>query len=255
MTSVQRLDVNKLTGPQKAAVFLLCMGEDFSSKIFRNMDEDEVGKLASKMAEIQHVPPDVVSKVMREFAEAMADDQVIVRGDTFLKTLTDLGLDEERAEAIRREIDKGKKDYPFNYLETMETSDIISLIRGEHPQTIAMILVHLKASKGAEVLSGLPSDMQAGLAMRIAEIDRVPQEVVLEVDDALRKALTGRGGSGAGKKIGGIAALADILNETDKETEENVLSSLEEEREEVAEDHGQDTAADEALPCLVGRQL
>ena len=236
MTSVHRLDVNKLTGPQKAAVFLLCMGEDFSSKIFRNMDEDEVGKLASKMAEIQHVPPDVVSKVMREFAEAMADDQVIVRGDTFLKTLTDLGLDEERAEAIRREIDKGKKDYPFNYLETMETSDIINLIHGEHPQTIAMILVHLKPSKGAEVLSGLPSDMQAGLAMRIAEIDRVPQEVVLEVDDALRKALTGRGGSGGGKKIGGIAALADILNETDKETEENVLSSLEEEREEVAEE-------------------
>ncbi len=236
MTTAQRLDANKLTGPQKAAVFLLCMGEDFSSKIFRNMDEEEVGKIASKMAEIQHVPPDVVTRVMSEFTDAMGNEQVVVGGDTFLKTLTDLGLDEERAKAIQKEIDKGKKDYPFNYLEGMETNDIINLIHGEHPQTIAMILVHLKPGKGAEVLSGLPSDMQTGLAMRIAEIDRVPRQVVQEVDDALRKALTGRGGSSGGKKIGGVSALADILNEIDKETEENVLSNLEEEREEIAEE-------------------
>ena len=236
MSTAQDLDPNKLTGPQKAAVFLLCMGEKFSSTIFKNMDEEEVGKLASKMAEIQHVPPDVVSRVLNEFSDAMGSDQIIVRGDTFLKTLTDLGLDKERAETIQREIDRGKKDYPFNYLENMEPSDIISLIQGEHPQTIAMILVHLKPGKGAKVLSNLPAEMQAGLAMRIAEIDRIPREVVREVDDALRKVLTGRSGSAGGKKVGGVAALADILNEIDKETEENVLSSLEEEREEVAEE-------------------
>ncbi len=233
--AVQVLDAEKLTGPQKAAVFLMLMGEEFSSQIFKKMDEDEIGKLASKMAEIQHVPPAVMTKVITEFANGMKDDQVVVGGEAFLKTLTDHGLDDERAKAIQKEIDKGKKDTPFNYLKGMETQDIINIISGEHPQTIALILVYLKPRRAAEILSGLPKEIQANLALRIADIDRVPGEVVKEVDDALRKELTGRSSSGGGKKMGGINCLADILNEVNKETEENVLSTMEEERGEIAE--------------------
>jgi len=232
----QVLDVEKLTGSQKAAVFLLLMGEEFSSQIFKKMDENEIGKLASKMAEIQHVPPAVMTKVITEFADGMEDDRVMVKGDTFLKTLTDLGLDDVRAKAIYKEIDRGKKDTPFNYLDGMEAKDIINIISGEHPQTIALILVYLKPRRAAEVLSGLPKETQTTLATRIAEIDRVPGEVVKEVDDALRKELTGRSGSGSGKKMGGISCLADILNEVDKETEENVLSTMEEERGDIVEE-------------------
>ncbi len=232
----QVLDAEKLTGAQKVAVFLLLMGEEFSSQIFKKMDEDEIGKLASKMAEIQHVPPAVMTKVITEFADGMEDDRVMVKGDMFLKTLTDLGLDDERTKAIHKEIDRGKKDTPFNYLDGMETKDIINIISGEHPQTIALILVYLKPRRAAEVLSGLPKEMQTTLATRIAEIDRVPEEVIKEVDDALRKELTGRSGSDGGKKMGGISCLADILNEVDKETEENVLSTMEEEKGEIAEE-------------------
>ncbi|MBW2196186.1 MAG: flagellar motor switch protein FliG, partial [Deltaproteobacteria bacterium] len=231
----QVLDLEKLTGPQKAAVFLLLMGEEFSSQIFKKMDEDEIGKLASKMAQIQHVPPAVMTQVITEFADGMEDDRVMVKGDIFLKTLTDLGLDDVRAKAIYKEIDRGKKDTPFNYLDGMEAKDIINIVSGEHPQTIALILVYLKPRRAAEVLSGLPKEMQTTLAMRIAEIDRVPGEVVKEVDDALRKELTGRSGSGSGK-MGGISCLADILNEVDKETEENVLSTMEEERGDIVEE-------------------
>lgn len=231
----ETLDANKLTGPQKAAVFLLLMGENYTAQIFEKLDEDEVSKLASSMSEIQYVGPDVMTRVMKEFIEGVQTNQVVVKGDSFLKTLMDLGMNEDKAAAVYREIEKGKKDVPFNYLEAMDTKDIIHIIKGEHPQTIALILVHLKPERAAEILGELPKELQTALALRIAEINRVPQEVVKEMDDALRRELTVRGDSRAAKKLGGVGVLADILNEVNRETEENVLSSIEEERTEIAD--------------------
>jgi flagellar motor switch protein FliG len=231
----ETLDANKLTGPQKAAVFLLLMGENYTAQIFEKLDEDEVSKLASSMSEIQYVGPDVMTRVMKEFIEGVQTNQVVVKGDSFLKTLMDLGMNEDKAAAVYREIEKGKKDVPFNYLEAMDTKDIIHIIKGEHPQTIALILVHLKPERAAEILGELPKELQTALALRIAEINRVPQEVVKEMDDALRRELTVRGDSRAAKKLGGVGVLADILNEVNRETEENVLSSIEEERSEIAD--------------------
>ncbi|MBW2108436.1 MAG: flagellar motor switch protein FliG [Deltaproteobacteria bacterium] len=232
----ETLDPNNLSGPQKAAVFLLMMGEQFTAEMFKKMNEEEVSKLASNMSEIQYVAPDVMRKVMEEFLAGLQNHQVVVQGDTFLKTLMDLGMDEEKAAAVYREIEKGKKDVPFNYLDGIDTKEIANIIKGEHPQTIALILVHLKPSRAAEILNEMPKEMQSVLAMRIAEINRVPHEVVKEVDDALRKELTVRGDSRSAKKLGGVGVLADILNEVNKETEENVLTAIEEERAEVAEE-------------------
>jgi len=230
------LDSGNLTGPQKAAVFLLLMGEEFTARMFKKFDEDEVGRLASQMSEIEYVPPEVMKKVMSDFSRDLSTNQLVVKGGAFLKTLTELGIDEDKAAAIYKAIEKGRGDIPFNYFDAMDPKDIVSVIRGEHPQTIALILVHMKPIRAAEILSGLPKELQSTLAMRVAEIGRIPAGVVQEVDDALRKELTGRRGSGGGKKMGGVAALADILNEVDKETEDNVISAMEEERAEVAEE-------------------
>ncbi|MBE9580167.1 MAG: flagellar motor switch protein FliG [Proteobacteria bacterium] len=236
MAQSDTLDARQLTGPQKAAVFLMIMGEKFTSEMLKKMDEEEVGTLASHMSVIEYVPPDVMRNVLTEFADNIETNQLVIKGDAFLKTLMDLGLDKEKADTIYKEIERGKKNAPFNYLEAMDTKDLINLIKGEHPQTIALILVHLSSGRAAEILNSLPSETQGNLAMRIAEINRVPKEVIKEVDDALRKELVSRGDAEGGKKIGGVGALADMLNEVDRETEENVLSAIEEERAEIADE-------------------
>lgn len=230
------LDSKKLTGPQKAAVLLLLMGEKFTSEIFKKMDEDEIRIVAAHMADINYVAPEVTKAVMTEFVQGVETNQLVIQGDVFLKTLMDLGMEEDKAAAVYREIEKGKKNVPFNYLEQMDTKDIINQIKGEHPQTIALILVHLKSARAAEILAGMPKEMQSVLALRVAEINRLPQEVVKEVDEALRKEMTVRGDTCGGKKLGGVAALADMLNSVDKDTEENVLSAIQEARPEIAEE-------------------
>jgi flagellar motor switch protein FliG len=234
--AVEAHGTGKMTGPEKAAVFLLMMGERFTAEVFGKMDDEEIGLLASSMSEIDYVAPETMNKVMKEFTNSVQSNQLVIKGDAFLKTLMDLGMDEQKAATVYREIEKGKKNVPFNYLEGMDTKDIVSIVKMEHPQTIALILVHLKPERAAEILCELPKELQVILSIRIAEISRVPQEVVKEVDDALRKELTVRSGAGrGGKKLGGVTVLADILNEVNRETEDNVMSAFEEQWVEVAE--------------------
>jgi flagellar motor switch protein FliG len=232
----QQLDARKLTGPQKAAVFLLMMGEEFASEMFKKMEEDEIGQIASEMSEIEHVPPDVIRKVMKEFVGKIESNQMVVQGETFLKTLIQLGLDKERAGTIHKELEKGRRYSPFNYLEGMDVDPLVGFIRGEHPQTIALILAHVSPPKAAEILVGLPPEIQASVAMRIADITKVPTETVRELDLALEKEVFSLGTSSKAKKVGGVNALADILNEVDRETEQNVMTAIEEEKADVAEE-------------------
>ncbi|NVM57373.1 MAG: flagellar motor switch protein FliG [Desulfobacterales bacterium] len=230
------LDPKRMTGAQKAAIFLMMMGEDYTSQILGKLEEDEISKLALHMSEIKYVPPEILSKVMKEFMEEVETNQLMVEGESFLKALVDSGLDREKASAIYKEIEKTKKHIPFSYLEGMDTSAIISIIKGEHPQTMALILSHLRPQRAAEILSGLPKETQPAVAMRVAELGHVPTEIINELDQILQKELFSLGKSGSRRKIGGINVLADILNEVDRETEQNVLTSIEEEESGIADE-------------------
>lgn len=229
-------DLKTLTGPQKAAIFLLMMGEAFTSKVFKTLDQDDIRSLAAYMSTIQYVPQDVLVKVMNDFLKGVGTPQMVVQGKAFLKSLVDSGLDEDRAKAIYNEIRKGRKNAPFSYLEEMDAEVLAGMIQGEHPQTIALIIVHLRAQVAGDILKKLPKDVQSAVARRVAEIGKVPVEVVHEIDDALQISLMERGGSKGNKDLGGAASIASILNEVDRETEESVLSTIEEEKPELAEE-------------------
>ncbi|NVM22127.1 MAG: flagellar motor switch protein FliG [Desulfobacterales bacterium] len=230
------LDPKKITGPQKAAIFLMMMGEEYTAQVIEKLDEDEVGKLALHMSEIKYIAPDVLGRVMKEYVDEVETDRLMIEGEAFLKALIDSGLDREKANAIYREIEKSRKNIPFSYLEGMDSNTLISFMKGEHPQTIALILSHLRSQRAAEILGGLPRDIQPVVAVRIAEISQVPAEVVTELDQTLQRELFSLGDSRSRRKIGGVSVLADILNEVDRDTEQNVLSSIEEERSEMADE-------------------
>ncbi len=234
----ETLDSRKLSGPQKAAIFLMMMGEEYTSEMLRRMEEDEIGQIAAQMSAMDEmaIGPDVMRQVVVEFVEKIESNQLMVQGETFLKTLVQLGMDQERANAIYKELDKGKSDTPFTYLEGLDMNSLVGFIKGEHPQTIALILAHMRPQRAAEILVGLPPETQTSVAIRVAEINQVPTEVIKELDQTLEKEILSLGDTTRTKKVGGVAALADILNEVDKETEDNVLNIMEEERSEVAEE-------------------
>ena len=230
------LDKNELTGPIKAAIFLMIMGESWTSDFFKKLTDPEIRKVAEYMAEIRYVPPDILTMVMEEFLDNVeADDQLMIEGGSFLKNVVEGSFDAGKADALYQELEEDKQNIPFTYFDRMDAKMMIDFIKGEHPQTIALILAHLKPPKAAAVLMGLPKNIQGSISMRIAKMKQVPLEVVKEVDQAIEKEIIGFGSS-MSREIGGLDAVVNILNEVDGSTEDNVLSWLEEEKAEMAEE-------------------
>lgn len=224
----KKLDPQKLTGPEKAAVFLLGMGEEDATTIFKQMTDEEIRRAASTMAEIETIPAEVLDAVMRQFVTDFQDkSRLVVKGDAFLKTVIGNSLDREKAQAIFKEIENRKRDLPFVWSRDVDAAALAGHIKGEHPQTIAMILSHLPPEIASEVLTAMPDEKKGDIAIRIAQLGQVPEDIVRDVDDTLRLELGKL--SGGGTEVGGLQALVQILSQVDKSTEDIVMESIEEE--------------------------
>ncbi|MFW6388609.1 MAG: flagellar motor switch protein FliG, partial [Desulfohalobiaceae bacterium] len=123
---------------------------------------------------------------------------------------------------------------PFKDLENFSPNLMAQLLSSEHPQTLALILGHLSPGKAAELIQLLPSGVRAEVMMRLAKLESVPLDMLYEVDNVLQEQLKAMGGEG--QKVGGVQSVAEILNAVDRSTEEEVLSDIEEESAQMAED-------------------
>lgn len=229
-----RNDLRKMTGPQKVAVFLLTAGEEYSSEVFKKMTEEEIRKVAAAMAEIDEIPSDVISAVIEEFISHFKKEHIIVQSDMFIKNVIDKSLDEEKAKSIYREIEDKKLDLPFVWSRNVTTGALTDYLGGEHPQTIAMILAHMPPEVSAEVLMAMPDEKKGDLAIRIAQLGQIPEDIVREVEHALKDGLSDT--RSIGNKAGGIQTLVEIMNNVDRATEDCIMGMIEEENEEMAND-------------------
>ena len=228
-----KLDPQKLTGPQKAAVFLLAMGEEFASAVFRKMTENEIKKVAGVMAEIRHIPGEVLTAVSEAFVDGYRqEDQVLVLGDGFIQEAIAQALDPKTAEAIVSHIREKKQEMPFKWSREVDREALAQRIKNEHPQTIAMILSYLPPEISAEILMSVPDEQKGDIALRIANLGQVPSEVVKAVDQALQSDLSNLDNAAAA--AGGLEKLVQILGDVDRATEDTVLESIEDERSELA---------------------
>ena len=229
-----KLSADKLSGPQKAAILFLTMGEEYSTALFKNMDEASIKKIGKYMSEITHIPSDVLSKVMDEFLiNFNSDSDVVISGEDFLKQVVNKSLDKEKAREVFKVIGEKGSSVPFSDLAYIPVENLISIIQGEHPQTIALILSYLPYEKAAEVLKSLPEELKIDIALRIVQIGQVDVEIVNELDKVIKNELSKIGG--ATRKCDGIETLANILNQVDGVTEESVLSHIESEDGDLAD--------------------
>lgn len=229
-------DVSSLTGPQKAAIFLLSMGEQFTAQIFGKLDDDEIKKLGRAMSRLEGTPPDVVKDVLNEFSELMSSPMEIkVKGEKFVKKIIAQSVDESRAENILDEIGSELGPTPFENLKDLDSRVLANFIQHEHPQTIALILAHMDPGKAAEIISEFPENLQTDILMRIANLETVPHSVISEIESVLDEEVNALG-TVETRKLGGPNTVAEILNHVDHATENNILSKIEEDRLELAND-------------------
>ncbi len=229
-------DSDGLSGPQKAAILLLTMGEDFTADIFRQLDDNEIKELGRAMSRIQNVTPKLVQTVFGEFVdEVTSPTDLRIKGDTFLKSTISKAITNDRAEGLLEDIQSESGPVPFASLRGVDAKVLGNFIRNEHPQTIALILAHLDPDKSALILTEFPEQLQMDVVMRVAELDTVPHQVVEEIEEVLKEEITALGTVGT-QKLGGAQTVAEMLNQVDQATENAILSKIEEDKMELAND-------------------
>ncbi|HUX21857.1 MAG TPA: flagellar motor switch protein FliG [Spirochaetia bacterium] len=225
-----------LTGRQKAAIFLVTLGSEISSEIFKHLREDEIEALTFEIARLDTIEAIDRDAVLMEFKELMmAQDFISTGGIDYARELLEKSLGSQKAVDIINRLTSSLQVRPFDFIRRTDPAHLLNFIQQEHPQTIALILAYLEPQKASVILGSLPHEIQSDVAKRIATMDRTDPNVLREVERVLEKKLSTLSSEDY-TAAGGVENIVEILNMVDRSTEKTIIESLEEEDPELAEE-------------------
>ncbi|MBF0233658.1 MAG: flagellar motor switch protein FliG [Desulfamplus sp.] len=235
MAKAGKIDPAKMNGAQKSAVFLIAMGEDYASNIFSTMNESQMSSIALEMSRIDEITPEMLEVVSKDFVVKFEGElKMLIEGESFLRQVVTKSLPGDRAHAVLEDLARKRRAKPFIWSKDVNIGTLAGYIVGEHPQTIAMILAHMPAEISSEILMAVPDDKKGDIALRIAKLGQISEDVVRDVDEALKMELSGAVGPGG--KVGGVGVLVNIINGVDKATEDIIMEQVEEDSQDMADD-------------------
>lgn len=238
MTATSTADVLRdLTGPQKSAVLLMSMGTERAAMVLRQMRESEITEIMAEVARLSDVEPEVVDAVMEEFdITARARRHIALGGVDVARELLEASLGPAKSEEIFERLSVAFISAPFEFIRRIDSRMVLSFIRDEHPQTIALVLAHMNPDSAAMVLSGLPEDIQRDVAVRVATMDRTSPDIIAAVEHALEKRLSSVAQQSDLSSAGGINSLVDLLNRSDRATERLIFEGLDDHDSSLADE-------------------
>jgi len=228
-------DLESLSGPRKAAIFLAALGADVSAKIFRNLEEEEIEALSTEISKLPDVDEAVTSAVLKEFFEMALTQQYITSGGlTYATEILDKALGRHRSSEILARLQAASQPPRFAAVKKADPNQLASVLRREHPQTVALILANLEPELGAAILAGLPPESRGEVVLRVATIDKTSPEIVKQIEQVLEKQVSA--GFASGVSYGsGTETVAEVLNRVDPTTQKDILAHLDESSPDLAE--------------------
>ena len=234
--SKKQKDIKSLNGRQKAAIFLVAVGEEISAKIMEQMREDEIEKLVFEIARTETVESELKEAVLQEFQDLMAAQNFITTGGIdYARGLLEKSLGSQKAIEVINRLTSSLQVRPFDFIRRTDPAHLLNFIQQEHPQTIALILAYLEPQKASVILQNLPDEIQSDVARRIATMDRTSPDVLREVERVLEKKLSTLSSEDY-TAAGGVESIVEILNLVDRSSEKSIIESLEEDDPDLAEE-------------------
>ena len=204
---------HKLSGPERAAILMMSLGEEDASQILKHMGPKEVQKLGEAMASVSDVTREQMGQVLGDFNETLGTQTALgVGSEDYLRRVLVNALGEDKASGLIDRILLGSSSKGLEALKWMEPRAVAEIVRLEHPQIIAIVLSYLDSDQAAEVLALLPENMRADILMRIASLDGIQPSALQELDDILDKQFSGTSGNLKSSSVGGTKTAANILN-------------------------------------------
>lgn len=228
-----------LSGTQKAALVLIQLGKEQAAKVMARMSESEIEELTTEMARMERVDPTMAGQVLEEFHTASLGGRGFAGrgGMAYVQEILEATLGREKAADVMERLASSMQGQPFEFLQHADARQVVSLLNGEHPQTIALVLAHLRAEHASAIMTGLPPAVQADVAHRIALMERAAPDVVQVVAESLQaRASTVLTTAAEYAAVGGVQPLVEIINRADPGTEKLILEGLESLDQELAEE-------------------
>lgn len=223
------------SGSRKSAILLMALGEDRAAAVLSALDQTEVEALGVAMTKLSQVSKEELAEVMAEFrAETEQLSALHLDSGGYVRAVLQKALGTEQAsglleEILRAEMPRGG----ISRLNRLESNEVVELVRDEHPQIIATLLVHLDRLKAAEILEGLPARLRTDVVLRVATFGGVQPTALKELTEVLSETLSGDGLKRS--RLGGVRTAAEIVNLMSTAQEEEVLEQVRDTDEALAQ--------------------
>jgi flagellar motor switch protein FliG len=222
-------------GIHDSALLLLSIGEEAAAEVMKHLAPKEVQKIGEAMTKMQGVTRDRVEHVLATFNEHAAGQTAIgTDNDGYIRDVLTRALGEDRAGFILDRILQGSDSSGIESLKWMDAGSVAELVKNEHPQIIASILVHLERDQASDVLGHLVERLRNDVLLRIATLDGIQPNALRELNDVLGKLMTG-GEHLKKAPLGGVRAAAEILNFMGATQETVVIEAVREYDAELAQ--------------------
>jgi flagellar motor switch protein FliG len=218
-------DYNRLTGPDKAAIIMLAVGEEQVGQIFSRLDIDEIKEISQIMSVLGSVDSEVVERILKEYTEQMSSAGGIVGSYDTTEKLLNRFLDDERVEAIMDEIRGPAGRTVWDKLGNVNEAVLASYLKNEYPQTVAVVLSRIRPDHAARVLANLPDDFAIEVVMRMLRMEVVQKDILADVEKTLRAEFMSN--LARTNRRDNHEVMAEIFNFFDRNTEGRFLNMLE----------------------------
>ena len=234
-TSSPGYDVSKLEGVEKAAILLLSLSEEDAAQILKHLEPKQVQKLGTAMASMEDMTQNKITAVHKHFIEEIQNYSTIgFQSQEFVRKALTAALGEDKAANLIDQILMGGGAKGLDSLKWMDSKQVASIIRNEHPQIQTIVLSYLDAEQSAEIIAQFPEKVRLDLMMRIANLEEVQPAALQELNEIMEKQFAGQAGAQAAK-MGGLKSAADIMNYLDTNIEGQLMDAIREQDEEMSQ--------------------
>jgi flagellar motor switch protein FliG len=223
----------KMTGPQKAATFMLAVGEEHASKLFAMMHEDEIRDISQAMASLGTVSASAVEDLAREFTDSIGQTGNLVGTWETTERMLLRTLPRDRVSQIMEEIRGPAGRTMWDKLGNVNEAVLANYLKNEYPQTVAVVLTKVKAEHAARVLSMLPESFAMEVVMRMLRMESVQKEALEGVEKTLKAEFMSN--LARAQRRDAHEMMAEIFNNLDRQSESRILAALEERNRDAAE--------------------
>lgn len=224
----------EITGVQKAALLMIALNVENASAVFKHLDASEVEMISTEISKVRNIPSQTVDSVLLEFYNMVtAREYVLEGGLEYAQAVLEKSFGMNVATEIIEKVRNLTTLKGFDVLKKADSTQLISFLSKEHPQTIALILSHLHPDQTASALKELTEPLRSEVVYRIATLGKISPQTLKQVEKVVDE-MAGLNMGQSLSKIGGTKSLAGVLNRTNIALSKEIIASLEEKDPDVA---------------------